>query len=79
MSSEDESGTRGLIGSWFLFEGLRKEMETKIHDLELSNLNLHYSVRTEAEFRDKLKQIRILHDKIEILLGPPKETSTVVS
>ena len=79
MSSEDERGMKGLIGGWLEFETLRKEMESKIHDLELSNFNLTYGPKSEAEFREKLKQIRILHDRIEALLGPAKETSTLVA
>jgi len=70
---------RGLIGGWLEFETLRKQMETKIRELELSNFNLTYGSKSEVEFREKLKQIRILHDKIETLLGPPKETTTLVT
>ncbi|MGA8856729.1 MAG: hypothetical protein WB643_06125 [Candidatus Bathyarchaeia archaeon] len=69
-----------LIGSWLEFEALRKQMESKIHDLELSNFNLHYSVRSEAEFRQKLKEIRTLLEKIDGLIGAPsKEPSTPLS
>ena len=71
---------KGLVGDWFEFEGFRKQMETTVHDLELSNFNLHYGVRTELEFREKLKLIRILLDKIENLIGPPpKEAGTLVA
>jgi hypothetical protein len=77
--SEDERGMRGLIGAWLEFATLRKEMETRIHDLELTNFNLTYSARTEAEFRQKLKEIRSCLDKIDVLIGAPKEAPNNVA
>ena len=64
---------RSLIRDWIEFEGLRKELEEHVKEIELSNFNLHYSSKSEAEFRGKLRRIRILLDRIERLLGPPGE------
>lgn len=77
--SEEDRGMRGLIGGWFEFESFRKTIESKIHELELSNFNATYGPKSEVGFRSRLKEIRILLDKIETLLGPAKETSTLVS
>jgi len=81
LSSEEEArGMRGLIGGWFEFETLRGQMETELRDLELSSFAKRFGARNEVAFRQKLKELRILLDKIFELIGPAKEgTSTVVS
>jgi hypothetical protein len=59
---------------------MRKEAENLIHELELSNFNLRYGIKTETEFRTKLRQIITLLDKIEKLIGPAsKEPATLIA
>jgi predicted translin family RNA/ssDNA-binding protein len=64
--------TPSLLESWLEFEALRKDLERKIHDMELSNFNLTYGSKTEADFRQKLSEARALLDKIEHLVGPAR-------
>jgi exonuclease VII small subunit len=73
------SETKNMVASWLEFEHMRKDMETKVHELELSNFNLTYGSKTEADFRQKLREVRILLEKIEALLGPPKPEPSRIS
>ena len=71
------SETRSIITDWLEFEHMRKDMETKIHELELSNFNLIYGSKSEREFRQKLMQVRVLLEKIEVLVGPAKPEPSI--
>jgi len=72
--------TPNIIGAWILFEEYRRDLQKKISELELTSLNLTYSLKSEADFRQRLKDARSLFDKIEELIGPPREgTATHVS
>jgi len=75
-----KSRTPNIIGAWILFEEYRRDLQKKISELELTSLNLTYSLKSEADFRQRLKDARSLFDKIEALIGPPREgTATHVS
>jgi hypothetical protein len=67
------SERRNLIGAWLEYEKLRKGVEEKAEEAEITKFNLTYGARTEAEIRAKWREIRILVDKIETLIGPPEK------
>lgn len=69
-----------VVGAWLRYEDLRKGLEKNVKELELSNFNLTFGAKTEAEFRERLRQARILLDKITELIDSQSESSrTVVS
>jgi exonuclease VII small subunit len=66
------SEAKGMVQTWLEFEALRKDLEKKVHEMELSNFNLTYGSKTEADFRQKLSEARALLDKVETLVGPAR-------
>lgn len=79
MTQSSDNAAKSPIQNWLDFEHLRKDMETHVHDLELSNFNLQYGSKDEKDFRRKLREVRILLEKIEEIVGPEKVTATHVS
>jgi hypothetical protein len=78
--SEEETGlTRGFITRWVEYEHMRKESEDLLRELEFTNFNSRYGIKTESEFRAKLQQIITLLAKIESLIGPPPKEATLVA
>ena len=68
--SEDKKQLN-IVGAWFEFAQLRKELEERVKGLEITGFNLQYGTKTEAEFRQRLREARLLFEKIEDLIGPP--------
>lgn len=66
-----ETTRKNGIAAWLDFEHMRRDLETKIKECELSNFNMQYGSKSEADFRQKLKEARGLLEKIEALVGPP--------
>jgi len=80
MTVNSESKEFNIVGAWLEFEQHRKELERLVKELELSNFNLTFGSKTQAEFQMKLRQARILLDKVTDLINTPakKEDATVV-
>ena len=68
--SDKENNSFNLLGSWFQFVELRRDLEEKIKSLEVTSFSLQYGTKTEADFRQKLREARLLFEKIEALIGP---------
>jgi len=77
--SEEEEKKPTIIQIWYEFTTLRRDLEQKIKDLEVTSLSLQYGARTEAEFRQKLREAHVLVEKIERLLGPESKPPTGVT
>ena len=68
-----------IIGKWYEFAVLRRDLESKVKELEITSFNLQYGAKNEAEFRQRLKETRILLDKIEELIGPLTEAPASIT
>jgi len=67
-----------LIDAWYNFTLLRRDLEAKVKELEITSFSLQYGAKSEAEFRQKLREARILLEKIEELVGEQKKSSVVI-
>jgi len=75
----EEKKPFNLIEAWYNFTLLRKDLEAKVKDLEITSFSLQYGAKSEAEFRQKLREARILLERIEKLVGPEIKTITGVT
>jgi hypothetical protein len=61
-----------VVEAWLQYENMRKQLEEVVKELELSHFNLIFGSKTEVEFRAKIRQARILLEKIDALMGPER-------
>jgi hypothetical protein len=68
--SDKENKSFNIVGAWFEFTQLRRDLEERIRSLDVTSFSLQYGTKTETEFRQKLREARLLFEKIEALIGP---------
>jgi len=75
----EEKKPFNLIEAWYEFALLRRDLEAKVKELEITSSSLQYGTKNEVEFRQKLREARILLERIEKLVGPEIKTITGVT
>ena len=78
MSEEESEKSLSPVAAWYEFAQLRRDLEAKIKALEVTSFGLQYGVKNEQEFRQTLREARILLEKIEKLVGPETQLQSQV-
>ena len=68
-----------IVSKWFEFAQLRRDLEEKVKQLEITSFSLQYGAKGEGEFRQELREARMLLEKIEALVGPPSEPPSSIT
>ena len=77
MSEEESGRSPSLVAAWYEFAQLRRDL-AKIRGFEVTSFGLQYGVKNEQEFRQTLREDRILLEKIEKLVGPETQLQAQV-
>jgi hypothetical protein len=62
---------RSWAGQWMRFLELRSKMQDCVSALEVTHSSLTYGIKTEGQFRDRLRELQRLLDEVNKLLGEP--------
>ena len=76
--NEEESGGKLLINAWIRFDVYRQQIVNLMRELELSELNQKFTIKSEADVRKRLSEAQLLLDKMLKELGAPAPKPTSV-
>mgnify|MGYP007042433666 CR=1 FL=1 len=68
-----------FVSAWLRFDIYRQQVIALMRELELSELNQRYTIRSEADVRKRLSDAALLLDKMLKELGPPSKPPTNVT